>query len=172
MSQKPKKPLEDVIRELGRYPFDAVLFVQECIAVASERVHGPMSPEENAVARWMDGQEVDLEQLRELHRTGTLPPDITDAVDQLGGPEKLNRHVSGQQLCWAIRDAALTRWGLMARGVLARWNIRRTEDIGAIIFALVENDWLRKLPTDRIEDFNSVFPFDQAFEQDYHPQTQ
>ena len=34
----------------------------------------------------------------------------------------------------------------MAKGVLARWNICRTEDIGAIIFALVENDWLQKQP--------------------------
>ena len=55
----------------------------------------------------------------------------------------------------------------MARNVLARWNITRTEDIGAIIFALVENDWLQKQPTDRIEDFENAFSFDEAFSQAY-----
>lgn len=79
----------------------------------------------------------------------------------------MNRHVTGQQLCWAVRDVALSRYGLMARSVLAKWNIRRTEDIGAIIFALVENDWLKKLPSDKIEDFQDVYSFDEVFEPDY-----
>jgi uncharacterized repeat protein (TIGR04138 family) len=113
----------------------------------------------------MERNEIDLDSLSRLHATDSLPPDIADAVSQLGGPEKMNRHVTGQQLCWAVRDAAVKRWGLMARSVLARWSITQTRDIGEIIFALVNNDWLKKLPTDRIEDFDDVFPFSEAFEQ-------
>jgi uncharacterized repeat protein (TIGR04138 family) len=66
-----------------------------------------------------------------------------------------------------VRDAALQRWGFMARSVLTRWNIRRTADIGQIIFALVENDWLQKQPADSIEDFNDVFDFETALEHAY-----
>ena len=55
----------------------------------------------------------------------------------------------------------------MARSVLNRWNIRQTEDIGAIIFALVESDWLQKQPTDTRDDFNQVYDFDNAFDQNY-----
>ena len=81
--------------------------------------------------------------------------------------ESLNRHVTGQQLCLALRDTALKRWGLMARSVLARWNINSTEDIGRIVFALVENGWLQKQPDDSIEDFDHVFDFAQSFSQAY-----
>ena len=167
MPQRPKKSIEEVVAELGRYPLDAFIFIQECIGVASEQVHGPMTPEESAVAGWMDRHNVDLEMLCHLSETGSLPPDIADIMEKIGGPEKMNRHVTGQQLCWAVRDAALKRYGLMAQSVLARWNITRTEDIGAIIFALVENDWLKKLPSDNIEDFRNVFSFKDAFELDY-----
>jgi uncharacterized repeat protein (TIGR04138 family) len=172
MPQRPKKPIEEVVAELGRHPLDAFIFVQECIGLASESTHGPLTPEETTVATWMDQNNIDLEQLHRLHGTGSLPPDISSAIEQIGGPEKMNRHVTGQQLCWAVRDAALRRWGLMARRVLARWNITRTQDIGAIIFALVESDWLRKLPTDKIEDFDDVFSFDEALDRSYTPGAQ
>jgi uncharacterized repeat protein (TIGR04138 family) len=167
MPQRPKKPLEDVVVELGCYPIDAFIFIQECIGLASEQVHGPMSPDEAAVAGWMDRNSIDLEQLSQLHESGSLPPDIAGAVQQIGGPDRMNRHVTGQQLCWAVRDAALKRWGLLARRVLAQWGITRTEDIGAIIFALVESDWLRKLPTDTREDFDNVFSFSEALDRSY-----
>lgn len=172
MSQSPKKPIEEVVADLGRYPMEAFIFIQECIGAASEQVHGPTTPEENAVAGWMDRNNIDLEHLRQLHESDSLPPDIANAIQQIGGPERMNRHVTGQQLCWAVRDVALKRWGLMARRVLAKWNITKTEDIGAIIFALVENDWLRKLPTDRIEDFDDVFPFEEGFDQSYQPSSE
>jgi len=167
MPGQPKKPIEDVIRQLGRYPVEAFAFVQECIGVAAEQVHGPMSPAGATVARWMALNAIDLDELKRRSEAGELAPDITEALHTAGGPEKMNRHVTGRQLCWAVRDTALKRWGLMARSVLARWGITRTEDIGAIIFALVENDWLQKQPTDRIEDFEDVFSFDEAFELNY-----
>jgi len=167
MPNQPEKPLEQVVTETGRYPVGAFLFVQECLGVAADKVHGPMSPEERAVAQWVAHHALNPEELRARWDKGDLPPDIRRTIDQIGGPQRLNRHISGQQLCWAIRDVALERWGLMARGVLARWNITRTEDIGAIIFALVDNGWLQKQPTDSITDFHGVFSFDEAFDQAY-----
>jgi len=55
----------------------------------------------------------------------------------------------------------------MARRVLGRWGVETTEDIGQIVFALVNNGWLQKQPTDSIEDFDNVFSFAEAFDQAY-----
>jgi uncharacterized repeat protein (TIGR04138 family) len=170
MSREPKKSFEDVVAEVGRYPMDAFLFVQECIGLAADQVHGPMSRHETSVAKWMATEGIGPEELAQRQEEGGVPPDIAAALKQLGGPGKMNRHVSGKELCWALRDAALKRWGLMAMGVLARWGITRTQDIGAMIFALVENDWLKKQPTDSIHDFDDVYIFQEAFEGSYRIQ--
>ncbi|NLX12136.1 MAG: hypothetical protein GXY44_00570 [Phycisphaerales bacterium] len=167
MPQTPPKSIEQIVAELGRYPIDAFMFVQECIAHAAENVHGPMSEDEKTVAQWMTKEAMDFPTLAAAYHENSLPPEIRKIVDRIGGAEKLNRHVTGQQLCWAFRDAALARWGLMSRTVLAHWKITRTEDIGVIIFALVDHGWLQKQPTDLLEDFSNVFDFDEVFERVY-----
>src|SRR5579871_1491968 len=62
------------------------------------------------------------------------------AVHSCHGPEtpgsKESRHVTGQQLCDALRELAAARWGRMARTVLGYWNIHSTFDFGRIVFAL------------------------------------
>lgn len=73
------------------------------------------------------------------------------------------RHVSGQELCIGLREYAVSQYGLLARTVLERWNIRRTEDFGRIVFMLVEAGLLRKTDEDIIEDFSGVFDFDEEF---------
>lgn len=78
-----------------------------------------------------------------------------------------SRHVTGSQLCLALRDLARERWGMLARTVLRRWNIHSTRDIGEMVFLLVEHGFMRKTPQDSIEDFDDVFDFQRAFEQEY-----
>jgi uncharacterized repeat protein (TIGR04138 family) len=167
MPREPRKSIDEVIRDLGRYPAEAFAFIQECIGLAADQVHAPMTPDEVKLAQWMAQQEVSHEELEAQQMRGDLPPEVMGLVERVGGSMRMNRHVSGQQLCWAVRDAALQRWGFMARSVLTRWNIRRTADIGQIIFALVENDLLQKQPADSIEDFNDVFDFETALEHAY-----
>jgi uncharacterized repeat protein (TIGR04138 family) len=74
-----------------------------------------------------------------------------------------DRHVNGQQLCLGLRDYALTRYGLLARTVLARWGVTRTEDFGRIVFAMIEAGLLRRSDDDTLDDFRGVFDFDEAF---------
>jgi len=167
MVHEPHKPIEDVVREVGRYPLAAFAFVQECIGIASERVHGAMTADEKLIGRWMAQSNVSPDELLVRAEAGQLPAEIAAALDRMGGSARMNRHVSGRQLCWAIRDVALERWGLMARSLLASWNITSTHDIGAIVFALVEHGWLQKQPDDRIEDFDRVFTFAEAFDKHY-----
>ena len=80
-------------------------------------------------------------------------------------PER--RHISGRELAEGVRDLALERFGLLARSVLSHWGIRATEDVGDIVFALVEGGVLVKQDEDRIEDFRDVFDFEEVFESAY-----
>ena len=73
------------------------------------------------------------------------------------------RHVSGYQLCIGLRDFAIARYGMMAQTVLGKWGITETRDFGSIIFALVDADLMRATEDDCIEDFDSVFHFEEVF---------
>ncbi len=72
-----------------------------------------------------------------------------------------HRHLTGQQLCHAIRHLALQQYGFMAKCVLNRWGIHRTSDFGNIVYNLIEIEQMRKTDTDRREDFDDVFDFDR-----------
>jgi len=78
-----------------------------------------------------------------------------------------SRHVTGRDLCDGLREYALMKWGLLARTVLGRWNIRKTFDFGRIVFALVDNGLMAKTEEDTIEDFRDVYDFKTAFEAGY-----
>ncbi len=74
-------------------------------------------------------------------------------------------HVSGRELLAGFEKLARERWGLMARHVLRQWGIRCTEDVGEIVFMMVEDESLgwKKRDCDRREDFAGGFDFDAAF---------
>ena len=91
-------------------------------------------------------------------------------VNKLHGNQtdpKASRHVSGRDLCDGLREYALAKWGLMARTVLSRWNIRKTYDFGRIVFAMVDNGLMQKTDDDSIDDFRDVFDFKTAFDAGY-----
>jgi uncharacterized repeat protein (TIGR04138 family) len=77
------------------------------------------------------------------------------------------RHISGRELAVGVRELALHRFGPMARTVLEHWGIHATEDVGCVVFALVEHGILVKQDGDRPEDFADVFDFEEAFELNY-----
>jgi uncharacterized repeat protein (TIGR04138 family) len=72
-------------------------------------------------------------------------------------------HVSGQQLCIGLRDWAVRQYGMLAKTVLAQWGVRRTEDFGKIVFAMIDAGLMRGSETDTPEDFRGVYDFDEAF---------
>jgi len=84
-------------------------------------------------------------------------------IDELDVP----RHISGRELAGGVRDLALDRFGPMARTVLEHWGIHNTDDLGEIVFALVDCGILVKQEEDRPEDFRDVYDFEEAFDQDY-----
>lgn len=80
---------------------------------------------------------------------------------------KARGHMSGQELARACRDFALEQFGLTARTVLGHWGIARTEDIGRVVYTLIEAGLLIQHPSDRIEDFDAVYDFFETFEREY-----
>lgn len=80
-------------------------------------------------------------------------------------PER--RHVTGPELTLACKDFALEQYGLMARTVLEHWGVKATEDFGRIVYSLVEVGLLVTQPGDKVEDFEGVYAFEQAFDDEY-----
>ena len=80
---------------------------------------------------------------------------------------EVRRHVSAPELAWACRDFAQQQFGLLAAGVLAHWGISRTEDIGRIVFTLVDIGLLVTQPGDAESDFEGVYQFADVFGDSY-----
>jgi uncharacterized repeat protein (TIGR04138 family) len=76
-------------------------------------------------------------------------------------------HVSGPELLEGARLLALQQFGLMARTVLRMWGIGKTDDIGEIVFNLIEAELMSKTADDTREDFHDVFDLDTALVHGY-----
>ena len=91
---------------------------------------------------------------------------LAKAVKDIHGkdePTSGQRHVSGQQLCLSLRDLAIERWGLLAKTVLVRWNVRETIDFGNMVYLMVNHGFMKKTDEDSLEDFRGVYKFGEAF---------
>ncbi len=81
--------------------------------------------------------------------------------------EEADRHMTGQQLCGAIREHAKEQFGYMAKAVLNNWGLHTTSDFGDIVYNLIDIGMMKKSENDRREDFNDVYDFETAFVQDF-----
>lgn len=71
--------------------------------------------------------------------------------NRLRDPQR--RHLSGQELLAGVVALARSEFGLMAPAVFGEWGLRRGEDVGEIVFELVEAGQLSARLEDRREDF-------------------
>ena len=76
-------------------------------------------------------------------------------------------HISGQDLCHAAKFYALQQYGYLARTVLDSMGIRKTDDLGEIVYNLIGIGEMSKTTEDRREDFDGVFDFETAFNEKY-----
>jgi uncharacterized repeat protein (TIGR04138 family) len=92
---------------------------------------------------------------------------VLGTIEFLQSTLDARRHVSAAELAWACRDFARKQFGLLAPGVLAHWGIHRTEDLGRIVYTLVDVGLLVTQPGDAESDFEAVFQFADAFGDSY-----
>jgi len=77
------------------------------------------------------------------------------------------RHLTGQQLCEAIRQYAIEQYGYMTPVVLKNWGVTSTSDFGEIVYNLIKVKMMKKSQSDQREDFNDVYDFDVAFREQF-----
>jgi len=133
----PTHPIAELLKEDRRYTVDAYAFVFEALSYAQSVLEMGKASPSEAVAAQADE------------------------------PEAPECHVSGQELCEAIRRLALEQYGYMAKTVLNSWGVQGTSDFGEIVFNLIRIGQMRKTPADRREDFDGVYDFDAAFQEEF-----
>jgi uncharacterized repeat protein (TIGR04138 family) len=135
----PSHPIAQLLEEDRRYPFEAYVFVFEALRYAQNVLKmGEDRPSD-------PGAESPAEE------------------DESAG----EHHVTGQELCEAIRAYALEQYGYMAKTVLNNWGLHETGDFGEIVFNLIRIGQMRKTPSDTRVDFDNVYDFDTAFRQGF-----
>jgi uncharacterized repeat protein (TIGR04138 family) len=149
----PKHPLFQLLQRDRRYTLEAYLFVLESLSFAQESLGL--------------GQEPAIEELE------PLPGGEAEAAGGTargrrarGRKQEAERHVSGPQLCEAARLYGLQQYGFLTPTVLASWGIRSTDDLGEIVFNMIDIGQMRKTRSDRREDFRGVFDFAEGFARD------
>ena len=76
-------------------------------------------------------------------------------------------HMTGQQLCEAIRQYSISQFGYMAKTVLNSWGLKETLDFGEVVYNLIDIGMMRKSESDSKEDFAGVYDFDSVFVDDF-----
>ena len=127
----------ELLQEDRRYPLEAYVFIFEALQYAQN--------------------------VLEMGEDSPSEPAATPEEEETG-PQ---HHVTGQELCEAIRQFALEQYGYMAKLVLSRWGLHTTGDFGEIVFNLIRIGRMRKTPNDRREDFDDVYDFDTSFRQEF-----
>jgi uncharacterized repeat protein (TIGR04138 family) len=123
-----------------RFKFEAYNFVREALNCAQQQRQSPVAGS---------------------------PEPVPDSGSDLESEEPKSNHITGQELCEACRNYAIEQFGLMAPKVLANWGIRTTGDFGEIVYNLIRIDQMRKSESDRREDFDDVYSFENAFEPEF-----
>ena len=92
-------PLLQVLESDPRYPLEAYMFVRESLRFASD-----------------------------VLEMGIATAEEDDQVVPESPGKHIERHMTGQQLCEAIRQFALNQFGYMAKVVMNEWGIHSTAD--------------------------------------------
>jgi uncharacterized repeat protein (TIGR04138 family) len=85
---------------------------------------------------------------------GRLPGEEDDPDD--------DHHVTGAELCRGACELAVREFGMMAPVVFKLWGVRRTDDVGEIVFNLITAEKLSKSDRDDPDDFRDLFDLPTA----------
>jgi uncharacterized repeat protein (TIGR04138 family) len=81
------------------------------------------------------------------------------------------RHVSGAELLFGFRELALQQFGPMASTLMQEWGLQRCQDVGDMVFLLIEEQVFGKQDSDTKEDFADVYSFEEAFVSPFLPKS-
>ncbi len=139
----PSHPIAKLLKDDRRYKIDAYAFVFEALNFAHNQLG--MGSE----------------------RAAELETEPEEEESEEPSAKEAERHLTGQQLCEAIRQYALEQYGYMAKCVLNSWGVKSTGDFGEIVFNLIGIGQMRKTSDDRREDFDNVFDFETGLRESF-----
>lgn len=84
-------------------------------------------------------------------------------------PSARSRHVTGPQMLEGFRQHCLESYGPLTLPLLANWGVRRTSDVGNIVFNLIDGGFFGKSEEDSPGDFANVYDFREVFAQPFLP---
>ncbi len=87
----------------------------------------------------------------------------------LGRSGEDSRHVTGQELMVGFRKFALQEFGPLAWLVMKEWGITASEDVGNMVYNLINVRYFGRNDTDRIEDFSDGVSLEQELTKPYAP---
>jgi uncharacterized repeat protein (TIGR04138 family) len=79
------------------------------------------------------------------------------------------RHVRGPELVSGLRSYALREFGPVSLRVLRHWGLNSTDDLGEIVFHMIDHRILGKTEEDSRDDFHALFDFEHAFLEPFRP---
>ena len=95
--------------------------------------------------------------------------DYTLRSNRKNRPSGHARHVRGPELLAGFREYALEQFGPMAMVVLETWGVRSCEDVGEMVFTLVDAGAFGTTPQDSKDDFKGGYDFREAFVKPFQP---
>ncbi len=92
--------------------------------------------------------------------------DSYETVDfsESGGSARQEHHLTGQQLCEAIRQYANHQFGYMSKVVLKNWGIDSTSCFGDLVYNMISVGIMKKSEYDQRCHFDDVYQFDDVFQ--------
>ena len=99
---------------------------------------------------------------------------LREALDHTKGTKQkkvgeVGSHVACQELLYGFRDLALSEFGPMAATVLEIWGVTCCEDVGEMVFQLMDMGVFLQSDDDSEDDFKAVFSFEEAFHEPFQP---
>jgi uncharacterized repeat protein (TIGR04138 family) len=89
---------------------------------------------------------------------------LFETLDHMLGKRKERRHVSGAELSLGVRDFAIERFGFLAHTVFDQWGVHKTDDLGEMVYHLIDAGLMSKTDEDKQSDFNGIYDFHEAFD--------
>lgn len=80
-----------------------------------------------------------------------------------------DRHVTGPQLLQGFRQMAMRDFGPMAWTVMKEWGICRSEDVGEMVYQMINIGYFGRNESDSIEDFSDGICMEEALTRPYKP---
>ncbi len=150
-------PIVKLLQEDDRYSVEAYSFVRDALSFG-QHVLGYGDANTSGEAEAVDEEDDD--------EANPFLAELEESSDEDDEP-RVEQHLTGQQLCEAIRQYALEQYGYMSKVVLNSWGIRNTGDFGEIVYNLIRIGMMKKSDSDRRADFDDCYDFDEAFQQRY-----